>query len=111
MQKKGHSKASVKQIHRRRRMVLLGLMLVTLVLGGINVLKTQHTLGETNDALQTAQVTLKQTKAKRSVLQVQVDQLKNDDYLEKLVRQKYFVAKPGEVLFNIPDTANQISKN
>ena len=97
------------QIHRRRRLLMTIVMVATLLIGTFQVLKAHQALGETNAALVSANQKLKTVKATKSVLKVQVDQLKNETYLEKLVRQKYYVAKPGELLFNLPDDTNKIN--
>lgn len=95
------------QIHRRRRLFIVAVMVLTVLIGSVQVIRAQHALGETNAALVSANKKLKTVKANKSVLKVQVDQLQNETYLEKLVRQKYYVAKPGEILFNLPDKTNQ----
>ncbi|MDN6712837.1 MAG: septum formation initiator family protein, partial [Lacticaseibacillus paracasei] len=44
----------------------------------------------------------------KSALKVQVDQLHNDDYTAKLIREKYLYSKQGEIIFNLPDKVNKV---
>ena len=101
-------KSRAHAVHMKRIRNLLILMVVILGLVGFSVVRTQMTLGETNHAVTKAKANLDKLKANKAALKVQVDQLHNDDYTAKLIREKYLYSKPGEVIFNLPDKANKI---
>lgn len=86
---------------------LLIVMVAILGLGGVSLMRTQMTL-ETNQAVAKAKSNLNKLKANKAALKVQVDQLHNDDYTAKLIREKYLYSKPGEIIFNLPDKANKV---
>ncbi|KRM56193.1 septum formation initiator family protein [Lacticaseibacillus sharpeae] len=97
-----------RRVHKRRLAVLGALLLIVFIVGLVRL----HTIGaqrETADAnVRSAQKRLSKVKSKKKALKVQVDQLNNEAYLEKLVRSKYYVSKSGEVIFTLPAQANQI---
>ncbi|MGV0168057.1 FtsB family cell division protein [Furfurilactobacillus sp. WILCCON 0119] len=60
--------------------------------------KLNHENAQATTQLQTA-------KQKNSKLNQQVGQLNNDNYLEKLIRDKYLYTKDGETVYNLPTDA------
>jgi cell division protein DivIC len=42
-------------------------------------------------------------KSQQSSLKQQISNLNNNDYVAKLAREKYFLSKGNEIIFNIPD--------
>ena len=101
-------KSRAHAVHMKRIRNLLIVMVAILGLGGVSLMHTQMTLGETNQAVAKAKSNLNKLKANKAALKVQVDQLHNDDYTAKLIREKYLYSKPGEIIFNLPDKANKV---
>ncbi|MFD1430971.1 FtsB family cell division protein [Lacticaseibacillus mingshuiensis] len=98
-----------KRRHRvhQRRVVVLGTLLLAICGGGAVALSSSHqALSESTAQVTHAKRDLATHKATTAALKVQVDQLKNEDYLAKLVRQKYLVSKQGEVVFTLPGLTN-----
>lgn len=46
-------------------------------------------------------------KEEQSTLQVQVQQLQNEEYVAKLARSEYLLAKNGEILFVLPNNSGR----
>ncbi|EGF47964.1 septum formation initiator [Lacticaseibacillus rhamnosus MTCC 5462] len=86
---------------------LLIVMVAILGLGGVSLMRTQMTLGETNQAVAKAKSNLNKLKANKAALKVQVDQLHNDDYTAKLIRENTSIRKPGEIILICPDKSKQ----
>lgn len=105
---KPHAKPKMSKLHKRRLWVLTALLAVILAVGGWQLYAVHSQLTTATATVHQAQHTLKQVKAQKHALNVQVDQLHNDDYLAKLVRQKYMVSKSGEVIFQLPGTAGKL---
>ncbi|MCI1987387.1 MAG: septum formation initiator family protein [Lactobacillus sp.] len=102
-------KPQMNQLHRRRVRLLLGLLAVILMIGGWQLYCVHAAINKSDQSVATARTELRQVKAKKADLKVQVDQLRNSDYLAKLVRQKYMVSKSGEVIFELPGTASKLT--
>ncbi len=48
---------------------------------------------------------LKRTQAKNDRLKREVEQLKDADYVQKIIRSQYFYSKDGETIYILPDDA------
>lgn len=51
----------------------------------------------------TAQKKLDKIKKDNSSLKLRVKQLNDDEYLEKLIREKYYYSRDNETIYNLPD--------
>ncbi|WP_125705799.1 FtsB family cell division protein [Lacticaseibacillus daqingensis] len=88
----------------RRRLIVLGCALLTICgVGGVQLFSTQQAITTKTAAVQDAKQSLTKVQTQKHNLKVQIDQLKNEEYLAKLVRQRYMMSKPGETVFSLPD--------
>ncbi|WP_262316691.1 FtsB family cell division protein [Lacticaseibacillus parakribbianus] len=90
------------RVHRRRLVTLLLALLVICGVGGYQLFSTHQAIATRSVAVSRAKRDLARVKSQKKALNVQIDQLKNADYLEKLVRQKYAMSKKGETIFTLP---------
>ncbi|WP_127850067.1 septum formation initiator family protein [Lacticaseibacillus hulanensis] len=97
-----------KRVHKRRLVVLGALLLAVFVIGFVRLHAINAERETANDNIRSAQKHLSKAQKQKKALKVQVDQLNNEAYLEKLVRSKYYVSKSGEVIFTLPAKANRI---
>ena len=104
-------KPKLSRLHKIRLRVLLGVLALILVAGGWQLYHVHTQIQQSQAQVTQAKSQLKSVEAKKQALKVQVDQLHNDDYLAKLVRQKYLVSKSGEVIFELPGTAGKLNLN
>ncbi|KRN25961.1 hypothetical protein FC75_GL002097 [Lacticaseibacillus camelliae DSM 22697 = JCM 13995] len=78
--------------------------------GGYQLVSTNNAIKTQSTAVASAKADLAQAKAQKQSLKVKIDQLNNEQYLGKLVRERYLMSKPGEVVFSLPsvqtDTQN-----
>lgn len=86
----------------RRLKLLFAALAIICVVGAVQLVRVHQSIARSQAQVDTAQHQLAKTKAKKAALKVQVDQLKNSDYLAKLVREKYLVSKQGETVFSLP---------
>ncbi|WP_281165838.1 FtsB family cell division protein [Liquorilactobacillus sicerae] len=101
----------LKRVHQKR---LLGISLIFLAIFSIltvRIVKTQRSTADVVRQSNVAQKKLKQVTTQRKNLKQQVKQLNNDDYLQKLVREKYYYSKSGETIYNLPaGSQNNLAK-
>ncbi|ANK59002.1 FtsB family cell division protein [Loigolactobacillus backii] len=101
-----HQKAAylehVKKVHKRRIALLLGLLVVILAVCGFQIYRSNQTLAQTNQQVALQSVKLKQVKTNKADLKLQVKQLQNNDYLQKVIRQKYYYSKGNETIYSLP---------
>ncbi|WP_261806591.1 FtsB family cell division protein [Lapidilactobacillus luobeiensis] len=105
----------VHRVHRHRLIALLVVLTVFALILGNQLLRAHQTQQELQASIVTQQKKLKQAQTTKKDLQIQVDQLHDDDYLNKLIRYKYDYSKQGEIIFTLPDndgsTAGANTKN
>lgn len=93
----------VRLIHRRRFLATFAFLLVCVALLGVQILHAQKTNQRLQTQVEQQQHALKQARQTKRDLKVQVNQLHDDDYLNKLIRYKYDYSKNGEIIFSLPD--------
>ncbi len=91
-----------KEVHRvRRNRILASFLVVLLILGGqlsFELMQTQHI----RQQVSVNKKQLKKTSVKNKRLNDEVQDLKDPDYLAKLIRYKYYETKPGETIYILP---------
>lgn len=97
-----------RQVHRRRGIFMLAVLVIVLFTGGTQLVRLQHEQQAAAAQLAVSKSKLKQVKTRKSALKVQVDQLNNPGYLEKMIRSQYYVSKKGETVFTLPASANKV---
>lgn len=53
---------------------------------------------------------LEEVELNRELLKERLEQLDDDEYIEKLARQKYFVGKEDEIIFTLPEEEEENEK-
>lgn len=101
------SNTQLQFIFRRRRLILLFTIAFILFAGvGVALFKDQMRLNELKTYAQEAKEKNKTTKEEKAVLEKEVAQLKDDDYVGKLARSRYFYTKEGELVYVLPETSD-----
>ncbi|MFD1417356.1 FtsB family cell division protein [Companilactobacillus keshanensis] len=100
----------VQKIH-RRRLAAIGIVfaLVICVLG-FQIISAHQAYSKTVGNIEVSQAKLSKQKATKHDLKIEKSQLNNKSYLEKYIREKYMYSKPGEQIYNLPDSANTFQK-
>ncbi|WP_125608283.1 FtsB family cell division protein [Lapidilactobacillus bayanensis] len=99
----------LRHVHRRRLWVLLVILLVVLIGLGLQIFRTNQINSGIKQQVQTEKKQLSKTKAKNDNFKIQVKQLNNKTYIEKLIRYKYDYSKKGELIFTLPETNSSIN--
>lgn len=97
-----------RRVHHRRFLAIVGAFCVILLLGTVRYVQLHGQQAAAAAQLSRAEKKLDQAKTRKKALEVRVDQLNNEDYLEKLVRAQYYASRKGEVIFTLPASANRI---
>ncbi|MGK4180006.1 FtsB family cell division protein [Lapidilactobacillus dextrinicus] len=99
----------LQHVHRRRLWILLAILLVILIGLGSQIIRGKQTNNAIQQQVQTEKKQLSKTKDKSDNLKIQVKQLNNKTYIEKLIRYKYDYSKKGEIIFTLPETNSSIN--
>lgn len=92
-----------KAIHRRRRRVILAVFGVVIIFFGVQIGMKASQTKQINSQVQASNEKLKKTKVKNVKLTNQRDDLKDPNYVAKLVRYKFYYTKQNEKVYNVPE--------
>lgn len=92
-----------KEVHRVRRNRIIAAFLVLFAFLGIQLAVTHAQTNRINEQVQTSKKSLKQINNQKRILLAKRDDLKDPDYVAKLVRFKFLYSKPNETVYNLPE--------
>lgn len=88
---------------RKRRLALFGAIFgVVILFFGIQILQTHQNNHSLQAQTKTSRVQLQESKTNNTELKQEVRQLNNKTYLEKIIRERYYYSKSGEIIFSLP---------
>lgn len=98
--------------HRFKMLLILGITLFVTLFLGFSAIRNNIQAGMLNQKATEAKVELKNVKSKNRELKQQVEQLKDADYVAKIIRQKYYFSKKGETIYSLPgDKSKSVTDN
>lgn len=95
-----------RRVYKRRHRRVVIVMAVAFVLGVLAVGLQVPKLHEAQASVRQQQKVLAKVKKENAQLKQEKQNLKDDDYVEKLIRQRYMYTKNGETVFNITDSSS-----
>ncbi len=106
MQQQAHRKfLKEKKRYSLLKKVVIALVAVAAILTIQSVVKLQLQINTINQQKQVVEKNLQSSKKQARELNRQIEQLKDKDYLQKYIREKYYYAKDNEQLYNLPQEA------
>ncbi|MGM0237963.1 MULTISPECIES: septum formation initiator family protein [Enterococcus] len=96
---------------RRRLAVFFAVAAVIFIVMGVQIFSERQKLSELQDIKVTTQAESVKLDDKVETLQQEVALLKNDDYVAKLARSRYYYSKDGELIFVLPEESTDSSSN
>lgn len=99
----------LQHVHRRRLWILLAVLFLIMLGLGSQIIRTKQNNDHLQQQVQVQKKQLNKTKETHENLKIQVNQLNNKTYLEKLIRYKYDYSKKGEIIFTLPETNSAIN--
>lgn len=95
-----------KEVHRIRRNRIIAVFVVLFTFLGIQIGVTHAQTSRIDNQVQTSKRELKKINNQKRVLTAKRDNLKDPDYVAKLVRFKFLYSKPNETVYNLPEGKN-----
>ncbi|MHA8110670.1 FtsB family cell division protein [Lactobacillaceae bacterium Melli_B4] len=98
---------------RARRICLFGgIFLVAFLYLLVNLLTAKYQDAQVQRQIQTSKQTLATAKLTNEKLKLNVKQLNNTEYVQQLIRDKYYYTKSGETVYSLPnDVAKDVTQN
>lgn len=95
---------------RRRLAVVFTVAILFFVLSGFNLISGYRHIGKLNEEKNAALREKEELENKEKALQYSVDLLKDEEYLQKVARQKYYYTKEGELVYSVPQVGSGASE-
>ena len=86
-------------------LICMAIMGLLFIYGVIRVAQAYLQIKALKQETVVAKRELKRTQAKNDRLKREVEQLKDTDYVQKIIRSQYFYSKDGETIYILPDDA------
>lgn len=101
LQRKAERK--VKEVHRVRRNRIVAIFAVVFLILGIQLVMVHVRTNNIKAQAAASQTQLVKLKKSNKNLKNQVSDLRDSDYMSKMIRYKYYYSKPGETIYNVPE--------
>jgi cell division protein DivIC len=89
---------------RHRRLKLLGLLLTAFLIWASSLWMEQQELLQAKQAeLETIKVKVLEANEEQEELTYQIKRLHDKDYIAEVARRDYFLSRPGEMIFKVPE--------
>lgn len=105
LQKKAARK--VKEVHRVRRNRIMAIFAIIFLILGIQLVMMKVQASRINGQVQASKVQLTKINKKNKALQSQADDLKDPDYMAKVIRYKFYYSKPGESIYTVSENGDK----
>ncbi|GKQ42286.1 hypothetical protein RD055328_02090 [Companilactobacillus sp. RD055328] len=103
MDKKQHAELSHEDIiHRRRLIAIISALVLVILFFGFQIIRSKISDAQTQKSIVTSQQKLKKEKSTNKELKLKAKQLQDQDYIEKVIRSKYYYSKEGEQVYALP---------
>lgn len=93
----------VKEVHRVRRNRIMAIFAIVFLILGLQLVMMKVQTSRINSQVQASKAQLTKISKKTVKLEAQEKDLKDPDYLAKVIRYKFYYSKPGEVIYSIPE--------
>ncbi|QIL46047.1 hypothetical protein G7081_02550 [Vagococcus coleopterorum] len=91
---------------RRRLTVIFTIATIFFVLSGFNLISGYRHIGQLEKEKVAALREKEELEKNEKSLRYSVDLLKDEDYLQKVARQKFFYTKDGELVYSLPQSGS-----
>lgn len=91
------------EVHRVRRNRIIVVFAIIFVFLGVQIGITHAQTNRINSQVQSSKKSLSTINKEKQALSAKRDDLKDPDYVAKLVRFKFLYSKPNETIYNIPE--------
>ena len=89
-----------KEVHRVRKNRIIACFAIAILIFGLQLIMVHVQTGRINSQIQTNKAELNKTNKK---LKSQVADLKDPDYVAKVIRYKFYYSKSGESIYTLPE--------
>ncbi|MHA8137864.1 FtsB family cell division protein [Lactobacillaceae bacterium Scapto_B20] len=102
----------LKRPRSRRICLFAGIFLVVAIYLTVNLVSAKYQDSQVQKQIRTSKQSLATAKVTNEKLKLNVKQLNNAEYVQQLIRDKYYYTKSGETVYSLPnDVAKDVTQN
>ncbi|CAI2641831.1 FtsB family cell division protein [Apilactobacillus kunkeei] len=97
---------------KKRGIILVSFFLVVILMLVVQIFITKSKISNVSEQQVQTMKELKKSKIDNQKLKQNIKQLHDKDYIQKVIREKYYYTKPGETVYSLPgDVSKDVTQN
>ncbi|CAI2568299.1 hypothetical protein AKUH3B101J_03010 [Apilactobacillus kunkeei] len=97
---------------KKRGIILVSFFLVVILMLVVQIFITKSKISNVSEQQVQTKKELKKSKIDNQKLKQNIKQLHDKDYIQKVIREKYYYTKPGETVYSLPgDVSKDVTQN
>lgn len=97
---------------KKRGIILVSFFLVVILMLVVQIFITKSKISNVSEQQVQTKKELKKSKLDNQKLKQNIKQLHDKDYIQKVIREKYYYTKPGETVYSLPgDVSKDVTQN
>ncbi|CAI2569698.1 hypothetical protein AKUG0406_03280 [Apilactobacillus kunkeei] len=97
---------------KKRGIILVSFFLVVILMLVAQIFITKSKISNVSEQQVQTKKELKKSKIDNQKLKQNIKQLHDKDYIQKVIREKYYYTKPGETVYSLPgDVSKDVTQN
>ncbi|CAI2568008.1 hypothetical protein AKUH3B110M_03090 [Apilactobacillus kunkeei] len=97
---------------KKRGIILVSFFLVVILMLVVQIFITKSKISNVSEQQVQTKRELKKSKIDNQKLKQNIKQLHDKDYIQKVIREKYYYTKPGETVYSLPgDVSKDVTQN
>lgn len=97
---------------KKRGIILVSFFLVVILMLVVQIFITKSKVSNVSEQQVQTKKELKKSKIDNQKLKQNIKQLHDKDYIQKVIREKYYYTKPGETVYSLPgDVSKDVTQN
>ena len=97
---------------KKRGIILVSFFLVVILMLVAQIFITKSKISNVSEQQVQTKRELKKSKIDNQKLKQNIKQLHDKDYIQKVIREKYYYTKPGETVYSLPgDVSKDVTQN
>lgn len=97
---------------KKRGIIMVSFFLVVILMLVAQILITKSKISNVSEQQVQTKKELKKSEVDNKKLKQNIKQLHDNDYIQKVIREKYYYTKPGETVYSLPgDVSKDVTQN
>ncbi|GAF36380.1 FtsB family cell division protein [Lentilactobacillus farraginis] len=96
---------SVRRRRKKRALIIISVFMIFALIFTAQIIRAKVNYAAVNVQISKQKQKVKKERAEHKRLTAQVSQLNDKDYVEQLIRDRYYYTKPGETVYSFPNKA------